>query len=222
MSKPKKRKVADARLFGIDVSHYQSPIDWAKAKNAGGVSFAILKATEASSYKDRDFQAWWPKVKANGIVRGAYHFFRPYAPVNRQISNFLSSVPSLESGDLPPILDLEVPENWRNISLKQRIAIVRQWLDAIEDKLGIKPIIYMSPSFATDILGGDKFMADYLLWLAHYGVSKPRVPVPWAPNKTWTLWQYSEKGRVSGVSGTAVDLDLFAGSLDDLKAITKR
>ena len=217
----KRKKVADRRLFGIDVSHYQSPIDWGRAKNAG-VVFAILKASEGSSYKDPDFKAWWPQVKASGIIRGSYHFFRPNAPVERQISNFLSAQDSLESGDLPPVLDLEVPDSWRNISLKRRIAMVRQWLDAVEASVGVKPIIYLSPSFASDVLGSDSFMRDYLLWIANYGVRKPKVPVPWSPDKSWTFWQYSEKGKVPGTSGTAVDLDYFAGDLAALRAISKR
>lgn len=216
--KKRKQKLADSRLFGIDVSHYQSPIDWQRVKNAV-VVFSILKATEASSYKDKNFPAWWPQVKAAKIVRGAYHFYRPYAPVERQTANFLSAVPKLEPGDLPPVLDLEVPENWRNISLKKRIAGVRQWLDTVENELGIKPIIYLSPSFPGEVLGSDPFLKQYLLWIANYGVSKPRVPAPWAPDKSWTIWQYSESGKVPGSSGTAVDLNWFNGNAQDLSAI---
>lgn len=216
--KKQKATLADSRLFGIDVSHYQSPIDWKKTSEAG-VVFAILKATEASSFKDKNFKAWWPAVKSNGIVRGAYHFFRPYAPIERQISNFLGSLPKLDAGDLPSVLDLEVPENWRNISLKKRIAMVRQWLDAVEEAQGIKPIIYLSSSFPGDVLGNDPFMRDYILWLAHYKVAKPKVPAPWSPNKTWTFWQYSESGKVPGTSGSAVDLNWFNGSDQDLSSI---
>jgi lysozyme len=217
--KKRKSKLADSRLFGIDVSHYQSPInDWKRVADAG-VVFAILKATEASSYKDKNFPGWWPQVKAASIVRGAYHFYRPYSPVDRQVSNFLGAVPKLEPGDLPPVLDLEVPENWRNISLKKRIAGVRQWLDSVEDKLGVKPILYLSSSFPADVLGSDPFMKDYLLWLAHYRVSKPRVPAPWAPEKMWTIWQYSESGKIPGVSGSAVDLNWFNGNAQALSAI---
>lgn len=215
----KKRKAADTRLFGIDVSHYQAPIDWQRVSNAG-VVFAILKASEASSYKDKNFAAWWPAVKANGIIRGAYHFFRPYAPVDRQIANFLGSLPKLDAGDLPSVLDLEVPENWRNISLKSRIAMIRRWLDAVEDAQGIKPIIYLSSSFPGDVLANDPFLRDYILWLAHYTkAAKPKVPKPWAPDKTWTIWQYSETGKLAGTSGSAVDLNWFNGNAKDLSSI---
>ena len=153
-------------MFGIDVSHHQDVIDWDKVAGTG-VVFAFLKATEASTLVDRQFSFNWKETKKNGIVRGSYHFFRPRSPVEKQISNFLAVQGKLEVGDLPPVLDLEVPDSWRSLSLKKRIAIVRQWLDAVETALGIRPIIYLSSSFLADVLGRDPFLKDYLLWVAN-------------------------------------------------------
>lgn len=214
--KKRKSKKADSRLFGIDVSHHQSVIDWGKVAGAG-VVFSFLKATEASTFVDRRFAYNWRETKKQGVLRGSYHFFRPHAPVERQISNFLNTQGKLESGDLPPVLDLEVPESWRSLSLKKRIAIVRQWLDAVEAALGIKPIIYLSSSFPADVLGSDPFLKNYLLWVANYKVSRPRVPAPWT---NWNFWQFSETGRVTGVPTGAVDLNFFQGSRSDLMKIT--
>jgi lysozyme len=39
------------------------------------------------------------------------------------------------------------------------------------------------------------------------------VPPPWT---RWTFWQFTEDGRVDGIDG-AVDLDVFAGPLDELR-----
>lgn len=203
-------------MFGIDVSHHQDVIDWDKVAGTG-VVFAFLKATEASTLVDRQFSFNWKETKKNGIVRGSYHFFRPRSPVEKQISNFLAVQGKLEVGDLPPVLDLEVPDSWRSLSLKKRIAIVRQWLDAVETALGIRPIIYLSSSFPADVLGSDPFLKDYLLWVANYKVSKPKVPAPWI---NWNFWQYSETGRVTGVPTGAVDLNYFQGSRSDLMKIT--
>lgn len=214
--KRRKTKIADSRLFGIDVSHHQDVIDWDKVAGTG-VVFAFLKATEASTLVDRQFSFNWKETKKNGIVRGSYHFFRPRSPVEKQISNFLAVQGKLEVGDLPPVLDLEVPDSWRSLSLKKRIAIVRQWLDAVETALGIRPIIYLSSSFPADVLGSDPFLKDYLLWVANYKVSKPKVPAPWI---NWNFWQYSETGRVTGVPTGAVDLNYFQGSRSDLMKIT--
>tara|TARA_Y100001933_G_scaffold248756_1_gene283035 strand:+ start:378 stop:620 length:243 start_codon:yes stop_codon:yes gene_type:complete len=73
---------AAERLFGIDVSHHQGAIDWAKVK-AAGVHYCFMKATEGSTFKDKRFDFNWNQAKAHGIIRGAYHFFRPNAPVDR-------------------------------------------------------------------------------------------------------------------------------------------
>lgn len=214
--KKRKSTKADSRLFGIDVSHHQNVVQWDKCA-AAGVVFAFLKATEASTFVDRRFAFNWSETKKNGIVRGSYHFFRPRSSVEKQVSNFLAVQGQLEVGDLPPVLDLEVPESWRSLSLKKRIAIVRQWLDAVEAALGIKPIIYLSSSFVGDVLGNDAFLKNYLLWVANYQVSKPRVPAPWSK---WDFWQYSETGKVTGVPTGSVDLNWFQGTRSDLMKLT--
>ncbi len=214
--KKRKSNKADSRLFGIDVSHHQNEVQWDKCA-AAGVVFAFLKATEASTFVDRRFAYNWSETKKNGIVRGSYHFFRPRSVVENQVSNFLAVQGRLEAGDLPPVLDLEVPESWRSLSLKKRIAIVRQWLDAVEAALDIKPIIYLSSSFAGDVLGNDAFLKNYLLWVANYQVSKPRVPAPWSK---WDFWQYSETGKVTGVPTGSVDLNWFQGTRSDLMKLT--
>src|SRR5512140_3609631 len=61
-------------LEGVDVSHYDGTIDFAKVKQSGRV-FAIMKATEGTSYVDATFATHWADAKAAGVVRGAYHFF---------------------------------------------------------------------------------------------------------------------------------------------------
>lgn len=214
-----KKKTAETRLFGIDVAHHEGLIDWLSVRNAG-VLYAFLKASEASTFKDKRYKFNRAQCAANGIPSGGYHFFRPHAPVSRQITNLVSMVGAMQEGELPPVLDLEVPESWRSLSLNQRNKIVRQWLDGVEAALNVKPIIYLSSSFAGDILGSQKWLQDYILWVAHYTrAANPRVPEPWksSSNRTWTFWQYSETGRVDGISDDLVDLNRFNGTAADLK-----
>lgn len=212
---PKRKKAAAMRLFGIDVSHHQGVIDWSKVA-AAGVKYSFLKASEGSSIKDSRFKFNRAGCAANNIPVGAYHFFRPYAPVSNQVNNFLSMVGAMKDGELPPVLDLEVPESWRNLSLNQRVKMTRLWLDSVESALGVKPIIYLSSSFAGDVLGSQKWLQEYVLWLAHYTkAANPRVPEPWktgsGANKGWAFWQYSETGRIQGINDGYVDLNRFNG-----------
>ena len=63
------------------------------------------------------------------------------------------------------------------------------------------------------------WVEDYPLWLGWFprkyvaGMS-PLMPHGWS---AWTFWQYSGKGRISGVQGD-VDLDLFNGTVEELLA----
>ncbi len=213
-----KRKTAPTRLFGIDVSHHQNIVQWDKVAVAGA-KYAFLKASEGSSFKDKRFASNRKLATEAGLPVGGYHFFRPNAPVERQISNFVSSIGSMRDGELPPVLDIEVPEIWRNLSLNQRVKIVRQWLDGVQNALGVQPIIYLSSSFAGEVLNNQAWLKDYKLWVAHYSrAANPRTPEPWKSSSGWTFWQYSESGRLDGVS-TKVDMNRFNGdssALDQL------
>ena len=61
---------------GVDVSHYDGTIDWVKA-HASGIDFAFMKATESTDFIDPNFATNWQAAAAAGVIRGAYHFFRP-------------------------------------------------------------------------------------------------------------------------------------------------
>src|SRR5712671_1863557 len=67
---------AGATVRGVDVSYYQGHVDWAKVK-AHGIDFAIARVGDGPTYVDPQFGANWTGMKAAGVVRGTYHFFRP-------------------------------------------------------------------------------------------------------------------------------------------------
>ena len=96
--------VAD-RAYGIDVSHHQETVDWTKVAGAG-ISFAYAKASEGMN-ADPLFPANWAGMKAAGVIRGAYHFFRPKTDPAAQASHFCALVGALDPADLPPMVDLE-------------------------------------------------------------------------------------------------------------------
>ena len=63
---------------GIDISHWQGAIDWAKVK-AAGIQFAIIKSggSDAGFYTDPRWEENYKGAKANGIAVGAYYFVGP-------------------------------------------------------------------------------------------------------------------------------------------------
>jgi lysozyme len=200
--------VSNGDVQGIDVSHYQGTVDWQQV-SAAGIQFAFAKATDGVTLADPEFATNWAGMKAAGILRGAYHFFEPTDDAGQQATFFLSNV-QFESGDLPPMLDVETSaatseELWQG---------VQTWLDQVEAATGMSPILYLNSSFANEN-AAPASLAAYPLWLAQYEVDQPTVPTGWT---TWLLWQYSQSGTMNGVSGS-VDLDQLNGPLSGLSAL---
>lgn len=118
--------------------------------------------------------------EATWFIRGAYHFFDPSVDVSEQIRHFVSVVGQLEEGDLPPVLDLE-GDKWKAISHAARVPMVFEWLEEVEHRLKVVPIIYLSPYFALDVLRTPKHpkLSKYKLWIAHNTkATRPLIPIP--------------------------------------------
>jgi lysozyme len=197
------------QVKGMDVSHYDGTIDWPTAKSAG-ISFAIAKATESTTYVDPTFATNWAAMKSHGIVRAAYHFFRANTDPVQQANHAMQTIGALDAGDLPIVLDLETMDGETGATVA---ANALAFLDAVTQGTGKKAIVYTSPAFIAGLSGTAGF-AKYTLWVANWGVSCPNVPSPWT---TWAFWQDSSTGTVNGVPSTAVDLDVFNGTLGQLQ-----
>src|SRR5947199_8086270 len=96
---------------GIDVSNWQGHIDW-HAVAGSGVAFAVLKASEGTTYADPTFAFNWTNTKAQNILRAAYHFARPDKDTDpvaeaRWFLKALYAAGGPEPGDVVA-LDLEV------------------------------------------------------------------------------------------------------------------
>jgi lysozyme len=188
-------------IKGIDVSRYQGTIDWKKVK-ADGIRFAFIKATEGTTLVDPYFSVNWEGAEAHGVVRGAYHFFRPGLDGTVQAEHFLQRI-QWAKGDLPPVLDLEVTDGV-GAEVIRREAL--EWLTLVEKRTGRKPIVYTLPHYAKSYLNG-KF-GRFPLWVVDLNPFFPRGHDNW---KTWTFWQHSHHGSVDGIEGE-VDLNVFGGT----------
>lgn len=191
---------------GIDVSRYQGRIDWRDVED-DGVAFAFIKATEGLELVDPMFARNWREARKAGVVRGAYHFFRPNLSPERQARHFLRTV-RLTDSDLPPVLDVEVTGGVSTATLRRR---VRTWLRIVERETGKRPIVYTNARFGSQRLASG--FGRHALWVAHYRPRIPLIPRGWT---RWTFWQYSERGRVDGVP-SRVDMNRFRGTRADLR-----
>jgi GH25 family lysozyme M1 (1,4-beta-N-acetylmuramidase) len=198
---------------GIDVSHWQGPIDWTRVA-AAGKRFTYLKASEDTTYEDPTYPTNRAAARAAGLYVGAYHFAQPSAIVGAataQADHFIdTAMPA--PGDLLPVLDLERSGGIGQAALT---AWVREYLERVYQRIGVRTVIYCSPSFWRNYMGDTTwFAANHyeILWIAHWtaGVS-PTVPGGNWGGRGWTFWQYTSDGSVPGISGR-VDLDRYNGT----------
>jgi GH25 family lysozyme M1 (1,4-beta-N-acetylmuramidase) len=191
---------------GIDVSHWQGNIDWVQVAGAGK-SFAIVKATEGVGYKDDKYDRNKAGAMGNGLKFGAYHFARPENDPIREADWFVDNS-DYEHGMLIPTLDLERTGGRGPTGLTNW---TKAWLARVDERLGVKPMIYMSPYFWRTNLNDTRWFADNgyeVLWIAHWHVANPSPPADNWGGHGWTFWQYTSDGRVPGISGR-VDLNRY-------------
>jgi GH25 family lysozyme M1 (1,4-beta-N-acetylmuramidase) len=203
---------AGSTVRGIDVSYYQGAIDWDRVAESGSGGFAFIRVSDGREFQDSRFERNWAEAQRVGVPRGTYQFFRPSQDPIAQAELLLERMGPLQPGDLPPVLDLETTSGMSASSVRSR---ARQWLDHVEEALGVKPIIYTSPYFWRDSVGAPSWGAEYPLWLAHYTSGCPLLPEPWS---RWDMHQYTDSGAVPGIAG-GVDTNRFNGSVQDLEGL---
>lgn len=197
---------------GIDISRYQSEIDWERVANAKidkqPIRFVIAKATEGKEHVDKNFNDNFYQIGQYDFIRGAYHFFSPQVSGDVQAKHFLKQV-HLEPGDLTPVLDVETIGA---LSPQQLRSEVSEWLNIVEKHYNTRPIIYTGLKFKEKYLNTKAF-DRYHFWIAHYYVKKLSY------KGKWKFWQFTDRGQVDGISGD-VDLNVYNGSVYDLQKLT--
>lgn len=190
---------------GIDVANYAGQFDWA---GTSGLSFGICRASQglgASGTNSPDpYLSWnWPRIKDQGLARGAYHFLDPDLDGAEQASYFVNTVSAvgLETTDM-----LWLDNETAGASVTAVAACARDFMAKLTSLRPHNPCgVYSYWSFITS--GNCAGLSGYPLWLAIYQTATPGAPAPWS---AWTFWQ-------SGGTST-YDNDVFNGSAADLSA----
>ena len=190
---------------GIDVSHYQGTIDWAKVK-ASGVQFAYIKATQGASFVDPKLAENVEGAASVEIPIGLYHVFVANSG-EEQEQNWLKATRQYPA-QLPAWLDVE-PGAVTDDTAQQVLDMLMAGFFVGRD------CVYSNPSTVSAYLQ-DECFAAYKLAIAQYA-DAPRIPQPWTD---WLFWQHTSIGTVDGIS-TAVDLDWFNGDAEALQSIMR-
>lgn len=201
--------VTEWSLNGIDVSKYQSAIDWKKVKESG-ISFVMIRVggrgygKAGNMFPDDMANKHYQGAKEAGLLVGAY-FFSQAVSVEEAIQEAQYALELTKDWDL----DLPIAYDWEYLGDYARTANVEDrvltdcaiaFCEEIEaaDRLSM---IYVSPWFGKYIL---EDLAEYDKWLALYdGAMTYRYD--------FDMWQYTCIGGVPGVKGH-VDINVLVRS----------
>lgn len=187
---------------GIDVSHYQGRIDWARVAKTDKAHYVYLKATEGANLVDDTYKYNLAEAKRAKLKVGSYHFFRANVSASEQFNNFIGTVDPKEQ-DLLPIIDVEVMP--RGMSLTTFHNRLDEFLRLVTEVFGKRPMIYTGKNFYNRYFSGTNYR-KYLFMIACYTIDEPELN----NNDDYIIWQYTCKGRVDGVRGN-VDVSRIMG-----------
>ena len=190
---------------GIDVSNFGGQFNWA---GTSGLSFGICRATQglgaAGTNSPDPFLTWnWPRIKAQGLARGAYHFLDPNLDGAAQASYFVQQVSAvgLETTDM-----LWLDNETAGSSPAAVAACARAFMARLVSLRPDNPCgVYSFFSFITS--GNCAGLGSYPLWLAIFQSATPVAPAP------WTAWKFWQSGSTS-----SHDNDVYNGTPAELTA----
>ena len=195
---------------GVDVSSYQGEIDW-DILASQNISFAFIKATEGSTFVDKNFTYNFESAQGTSLTVGAYHFFSYDSSGETQAENFINTVIPYE-GMLPPVIDVEFygdkeknPPDRAQVSEQLNVM-----LDLLEKHYNQKPIIYATEKSYELYLSND--YEEYDIWIRNV-ISKPKL----SDNREWVFWQYTNRDKLDGYKGKEkyIDVNVFNGNINE-------
>ena len=187
-------------VHGIDLSHYQGEVFWETVGENTKMAYVYLKATEGGDRIDEMYERNINLAHRYGLKVGSYHFYRPKTEQIKQLENFKTQCLPGEQ-DLIPMIDIETKQG---LNTEEFCDSLMKFLTLVEEAYKQKPLLYTGTNFYNKYLQGK--VNDYQLMIAQYTEREPVL----ADERDFTLWQYTGKGRIVGVSGY-IDKSRFMG-----------
>lgn len=179
----------------VDVSEFQSDINWSQVNNAG-LALGIIRIQDGENHIDVKYVKNLQGVLDNNLNYAVYAFFRGVNESDSQAEAcaFYQRVQSVVKGKQQPrfyALDIETIEN------NNMRGTVNAYISQLND-LGIpnsQIVLYIANNLYQQ-LNLDITKAGSI-WIPSYG-TKPLYP--------YDLWQYTDKGTLAGIT-TKVDMN---------------
>lgn len=186
---------------GMDVSKWQGEINWDNVK-ASGIDFVIMRV--GTTYgKDVNFEYNYLGAKSRGINVGIYYY--SYALTESEARAEAETVATWLNGktfEYPLFYDIE-DESQLALTNAERTALCVAYNTVLENK-GYLTGVYANKNWLSNYLDWPLLAEKYVIWEAAWRISgKPEVD----KSGECQLWQYTDKGSVTGVWGN-VDLDV--------------
>ena len=201
-----------AEYKGIDVSSWQGKPDWTKVKKSG-IEFAILRIHQKDG-SDASFEHNYKGCKTNAIPIGGYKY--SYALTPAQALEEAEDTLSVLAGrglDFPVFYDLEW-NSQRKLGSAAIEKIAETFLNRIK-KAGYKVGVYCNMDWYQNVL--TEKLRKYDLWIARYPADDNGTIQERLRPDIGVGWQYSSKGKVSGITGN-VDMNVFYKNYTEDKA----
>lgn len=202
---------------GVDVAAYQHPngagIDWGTVARSG-ISFAAVKATEGTYYRNPYALSDLAAARAAGLSAGAYAFAIPNGNGGRSSpvaqADYLLSYLGPLAATVPVMLDIEFNPYSGGLCYGLRGPRMAAWVARfsaeVKARTGRVPYIYTPQGWWNPCAGGSAALGRNPLWVPDYTTAaQPAMPSGWT---TWKVWQYSSAGTVPGIHDPGLtDLD---------------
>lgn len=192
-------------IMGIDVSKWNGTIDWTAVKNSG-VNYAIIRcgyrgSSTGALIQDPKFKANIQGAQAAGIKVGVYFFTQAINEVEavEEASMVLNLIKGYKLS-YPVFIDVEGSGGRADgIDKNTRTAAVNAFCKTIRNG-GYKAGIYANKTWFESKMNTGS-LTGYKIWLAQYAAA------PTYKATRYDMWQYTSKGKVSGISGN-VDMNI--------------
>lgn len=187
-----------AKLKVIDVSKWNTTIDWSTtSKSVDGVIARIgyRGSTVRNLVEDNMFCSHLSGAKQYSLPFGVY-FYSLAMNENEAVEEAQWVIDKLEAynckPDMPIYIDMEDTVLQTSLNTRQRTDIALAFCKAMKDR-GYYAGIYSNTYWLTSMLY-DYELTSYPLWVAQYAEKCTY-------SGKYGMWQYTETGKVDGVSG---------------------
>lgn len=185
---------------GIDVSEHNGTINWENVKNSG-IEFVIIRlgwiGNKNNHTLDKKFEENYINAKNVGLQIGVYVY--SYVENSEAMQNAISWVQEKLKGktlDYPVFLDVEDNQ----ISYLENETLTTLCKQFCERLTNFKTGVYANLDWFNNKLNVNELI-NYKIWLAQWTSANSH-----SANFKVNMWQYSNKGSISGISGN-VDMN---------------